>query len=248
MAGFACGRVFGLAVLICLGGFAANGQGLAPRRTPAEYGATDRSPQTTYAASLLSADQVKHIFALDISRSYLVFEIAIYPDPNSKTTVDADAFLIKAGKKSDGTRTADATTVASVMQQKNMPRDTGRKDVSVYPSARVGYESGTDPYTGRKVHGTYTEVGVAATKDPIDDPNRGPRYPPASGVDPQQVQALEDQLAKKALTSGEVTKPAAGYIYFPMTKGSRDTTGVYAVSYLGDSTAKIELSVPSKSR
>ena len=47
-------------------------RGVAPRSTPADYTAHVSINGVTYAASLLSPAEVKHAFAFDISRSYVV--------------------------------------------------------------------------------------------------------------------------------------------------------------------------------
>lgn len=223
---------------------AQTGPGIPPRGAPADYAVTLRTKNSSYAASLLPADEVKQIFAVDISKTYLVFEIACYPDPNGRVKIASDDFLLKTNGNSEFVHSADAVTVASVIQQKNTPRPPGGRDVAIVPSASVGYESGTDPYTGRRVHGVYTEAGVGVGVDPGPDP----RFPPPPGSSPYDRQILEAQLAQKALPSGQFTTPVAGYLYFPASRAKKKSDGTYELSYLGDPSAKVQLQVPAKSR
>src|SRR6476661_4477410 len=55
----------------CIAAAQAN-TGVHPRATPGDYDAAQQGKTVTYAASVLSADQVKHIFSIDISKNYLV--------------------------------------------------------------------------------------------------------------------------------------------------------------------------------
>ncbi len=224
--------------------YAQTNLGIPPRATPADYSASFQTKNAIFAASLLPADQVKHIFAVDISKTYLVFEVALYPPQNAKVTIGADDFLVKSGANSEFVHSADAVTVASVIQQKNTPRPPSGRNVEVVPSASVGYESGTDPYTGRRVHGVYTEAGVGVGPNPGPDP----RFPPPPGSSPYDRQLLEAELARRALPSGQFTAPVAGYLYFPASRVKKNSAGAYELDYLGDNTAKVQLQIPLKNR
>lgn len=218
-----------------------NPPGLHPRATPADYAVTQQSKSATYAASLIPADQVKHLFAIDISKTYVVFEIACYPQSGS-ISLDPTDFVIKSPKYSEFVRPADATTVAAVMQDKNTPRPPSARSTDVYTEAGVGYETATDPATGRRVHGTYTEAGVGVG----NGPNAPYPYPPRPGASPQDRMTLEQELAEKALPAGNVTSPVAGYLYFPASS-LKKSNGSYQLQYLGDPSGRVELQVPAKS-
>lgn len=235
-----------VAVCIVAGAFVASAQaitGIHPRARAGDYDASQQRGTVTYAASVLSADQVKHIFAIDISKSYLVFEVACYPSQARQMRIDADDFLIKAGKDSEFVHPADAVTVASVIQQKNAPGRPSNNNSAVYTSANVGYESGTDPYTGRRVHGVYTgaDVGVG----PVDS---GPPFPAPPGSTPQDRMILESQLSDKALPQGSFSAPVAGFLYFPVKAIKKKSNGAYQMNYLGDPSGKVQLRIPVKSR
>lgn len=224
--------------------FAQTGPGMPPRSAPADYSATVQTKNATYAASLIASDQVKKIFAVDISKTYLVFEIACYPAQNGNVTIAPDDFLVKTSGKSEFVHSADAVTVASVIQQKNTPKPPSGRDVAVTPSAEVGYESGTDPYTGRRVHGVYTAAGVGVGANPGPDP----RVPPAPGSSPYDRQLLETQLTQRALSPGQFTAPVAGYLYFPLSRIKAKSDGTYELDYLGESPIKVQLHIPAKNR
>ncbi len=229
--------------------------GLPPRASANDYAAHIQVGDVTYGASLLSPDQVKHTFAFDISKTYVVFEVAVYPEANStgRLSLDPEGFVVGVAG-GDVVHRADAVTVASVIQQKNTPRPSSRQG-TVVASTEVGYESGTDPYTGRRVHGTYTDtqVGVGTGRD-----NGPPVYPRPGGY-PQDRQLLEDQLWDKSLPESKITRPTAGYIYFPASLLKKQPNGFYTLEYLGPQNqddesganapfAKVELKVPAKKR
>ncbi|MDQ2840589.1 MAG: hypothetical protein M3Y72_06040, partial [Acidobacteriota bacterium] len=201
--------------------------GLPARASANDYAAHVQVGDVTYAASLLSPDQVKHTFAFDVSKMYLVFEVAVYPGGSSTAPVPLDpkGFVIGVGR-GDVVHRADAVTVASVIQQKNLPKPSSREG-SVVASTEVGYESGTDPYTGRRVHGTYTDtqVGVGTGRD------NGPTAYPRSGGYPQDRQLLEDQLWDKSLPENKILRATAGYIYFPISLLKKQPNGLYTLEY-----------------
>jgi hypothetical protein len=223
---------------------AQTGSGVHPRPAPADYSVVQKASTATYAASLLPAKEVKNLFAVDISKDYLVFEVACYPTASSMVSVHPDDFLIKTGSHGEFVHPSEAVTVASLIQQKNSPRPhIGGRDTEVYTSANVGYESGTDPYTGRRVHGVYTGGGVGVGTGPAGPP---PPLPP--GATPQDRAILESQLSDKALPSGSFSAPVAGFVYFPRREIKKTTNGAYDLEYLSDPAGRVELRVPAKNR
>ncbi len=223
---------------------AQNAAGLHPRPTPADYATSRQSKLATYAASVIPADQVRHLFAVDISKTYVVLEVACYPGQPGAVTLDPTDFLIKTVKTGEFVRPADSVTVAAVMQDKNTPRPPTIRTTQVYTEASIGYESGTDPVTGRREHGTYTEGGVGVGNGPNAPPYPGP---PPPGATPQDRMLLEQQLGERALPPGPVNAPVAGYLYFPLNS-LKKSNGSYALQYLADGSGKVQLQVPLKSR
>lgn len=236
-------KVIILTVLISSLGLAQTpATGLHARATPADYAASQQVNGTTYAASLIPADQVRHLFAVDISKNYLVFEVACYPSATGAVTTNPASFLIKPGSQGEFVHPADASTIAGFIQDKNMPRPRSR-ETDITTAATIGYESGTDPYTGRPVHGVYTasEVGVANGRDNYPPP------PPRPGSSPQERRALEDQLADKSLAEGTFTVPVAGFVYFPLDP-LKKAKGNYDLQYLTDEPGKVNLLIQTKKK
>jgi hypothetical protein len=187
----------------------------------------------------LSPDEVNHLFAFDISRDYLVFEVACYPEENGRLQLQADDFVVKTNDKSEVAHRADPQTIAARTQQKSAPKPSSP---TVYTEANVGYESGTDPYTGRRVHGVYTGGGVGVSTYPA------PQYPTPGGY-PQDRALLENQLWSKSLPEGTFTAPVAGYLYFPSSLLKKKSKDGYLLQYQGsDSSSRMDLQVPAKSK
>ena len=241
------------AVSLCAAiAFAQQSNGLPPRANAADYQARVSVAGVTYAASLVPAEEVKHQFAFDITKSYVVFEIALYPGTGSAADVDPNGFTVRVSQNGDQVRSADAATVASVIQQKNLPPPPS-KTGPVVASTAIGYESGRDPYTGQRVHGTYTDTQVA-----VGRPDYGPPPMPSPGGYPQDRQLLENQLWAKSLPAGKLVRPIAGYLYFPTSSLKKKASGMYELEYLGSasqpvlkgssSLSAVQLQIPAKSR
>ena len=160
--------------------------------------------------------------------------------------LNPDAFVVHIPDALDVAHRADSMTVASVIQQRSLPQPPSKVG-PVAVTTRVGYETGTDPYSGRPVHGTYTEaqVGVGMGSDP------GPPPYPRPGGYPQDRQLLESQLWEKSLPQGPILHPTAGYIYFPASLLKKKANGAYRLEYLEQPTRnqqKIEISIPARRR
>ena len=216
-------------------------EGVRVRSGPADYSAQTKAGGTEIAATVLSADLVKHAFAYDISKQYVVIEIAIFPGTKDSLAVREGDFSIHPPAKLDVIRQAEPETVAADIQNRNTPRHTGRS-VPVYGEVNVGYETGTDPDTGRRGHGTYTGVGVGVGGPPA------PTYPTPGGY-PQDRALLEDQLFRKSLPEGAMTKPVAGYLYFPLSE-LKSSKGSYDLEFRSDDPHQqaVTLSVPARAK
>lgn len=243
---------FGSGLLLAQQQSAPQPKGVPARSTADDYTAHISVDGVTYAASLLSADQVKHAFAFDISKNYVVFEVAVYPQVPSSFNLDPDGFVVRSSSGSEPVHASDSVTVASEIQQKNLPSPPSNKP-AVTASTAVGYESGTDPYTGQRYHGTYT-----ATEVGVDNRNNFPPAPPSPGGYPQDRALLENQLWDRSLPQAKVDRPTAGYLYFPVSLVKRKSGGQYVLQYLGSdrepvlsgntSPQKIELVIPTKAK
>ncbi|HLH05538.1 MAG TPA: hypothetical protein VKX25_22405 [Bryobacteraceae bacterium] len=216
-------------------------RGIAPRPAAQDYAAQGSTSGVTYAAALLPSAQVKKLFAFDISKDYVVFEVAAYPASGSNAEITADDFLLRPAKSGEPVRPSDPTTVASAIQQKNLPKRGSESSPTVVAGTEVGYESGRDPYTGQRVHGTYTStgVGVGVGGDP------GPPRMPSPGGYPQDRELLENQLWDKMLPDGHFDRAVAGYLYFPSSLLKKRSNGMYELEYLGNG-EKVKLEIPAK--
>ena len=216
-------------------------RGIAPRSAPGDYPAHSAAGGVTFAAAVVPTAQVKKLFAFDISKDYVVFEVASYPGSGNMSQLTADQFLVRPAKATDPVRPSDPTTVASDIQQKHIPRRGSGSGPTVVAGTEVGYESGRDPYTGQRVHGTYTStgVGVGVGGDP------GPPRMPSPGGYPQDRELLENQLWDKMLPDGQFDRPVAGYLYFPSSLLKRKASPGYELEYLGGND-KVKLTLPAK--
>ena len=99
------------------------------------------------------------------------------------------------------------------------------RDIAVYPSTGIGYESGTayDPVTGapRRSSGVYTQAGVGVAIGGSTGP----------GVSDKDRSVMETELTEKGLSEGATAKAVAGYIYFPVMPKKK---GDYQLEYVSE--------------
>jgi hypothetical protein len=241
-----------LAVLTLLASLTAWSQeqrhGIHARSTPDDYSVSAPAAGMTIAASFIPPAQVRHLFAFDISGSYLVFEVACYPAKDASLQVDANGVAAEINRKGAIERSVDATTVAADVQRQHIPQPSARTG-NVYTEADVGYHSGTDPYTGRRVSGVDYGGGVAVEHGGPDTGTR--RYPDPGGL-PEDRETLRGQLLEKGFPDGKFDRPVAGYVYFARSLVKKDSKGVYHLDYQTDGSAgpsvSITLAVPDKNR
>ena len=216
-------------------------EGVRARSGPADYSAQVSLGKSQVAATLVPADQVKHAFAYDISKQYAVIEVAVYPNGRDSIAIHNGDFSIKLPAQLAIVRSAEPETVAADLQARKTPNRIGRS-IPVYTEANVGYESGTDPDTGRRGHSVYTGVGVGVGGPPV------PSFPAPGGY-PQDRALLEDQLFRKSLPEGPVTKPIAGYIYFPLAD-LKKVKSAYNVEFRSNDTQQpmVSLTVPIRAK
>ena len=214
------------------------GDGIRPRGSSADYPAHATADGTTLAAAVIPPDQVRKLFATDLNAGgYIVVELAIYPEAGKQIDLTSNDFMLQIGSSNDTVRAVSARAIASTLQRKNAPQPRKGSDISIYPTATIGYESGGyDPATGRRRSGVYTETGVAVTNAPPPDPPR-----PAS-TDRDRA-TMQQELEDKALPEGPVKRDVAGYLFFPKPAG-KQKNAPYEISYYGTS-PKIRLSVPA---
>lgn len=222
---------------------ARDGQGIRPRPTPADYPASESASALTLAAAVIAPEQVKHMFATELNNGYIVVEVAVYPGSGQELDLATGDFTLKIGGSGDMLRAASPRAIASVLQKKHEPRQAKASDVTIYPSATIGYESGPryDPVTGqrRTGGGVYTGAGAAVG---VGDP--GPQPPRPASTDRDRV-TMQQELEDKALPEGKSTKTVAGYLYFPRPAG-KVRNALYEINYYGTN-GKVRVAVPPPS-
>jgi hypothetical protein len=217
--------------------------GVRPRVAPSDYAAHQAAGGITVAAAVVPPDQVAKLFATDLNKGgYVVLEVAVYPEAGRDADVRARDFLLRAGNQGTTVRPVSADAIASILQQKNSPKPQkppGPHDITLYPTATIGYESGGyDPVTGRR-GGVYTAAGVGVAVGAPQQPPAPPR--PASTT--RDRDTMRQELADNGLPEGRATAAVAGYLYFPKP-GTLRKGDVYNVTWYGE-TGQMQLAVPA---
>lgn len=191
---------------------------LKPRPSPTDYPAHETANGLTIGAAALSPSQVKSAFSTDL-HEYLVIEVAVYPEPGQPLDIITPDFALRVGVQGEMVRAANPHAIAASNQRKNAPKPGRASDVTIYPSATIGYESGRgyDPVTGRNRRGgVYTETGVG-----VGIGDQGGAYPPRPGSTDRDRDVMGQELTDKMLPEGRTTDPIAGYLYFRLPAKTR---------------------------
>ena len=193
-------------VLLLAASALAQSKGIKPRATPDAFPVSAQTETVVIGAAQLSAPQVRHTFASpELGKGYIVVEIGLFPKNGEFELDPANLTLAIEGTKTV-LHAANPQAIGAVLQKP------GGRDVTLYPVATVGYESGRDIY-GQRQSGVTTGAGVGVGLDPKQ---------PKSDADRR---VMETELKVKALPSGTFEKPVAGYLYFPVS-------GVKKVKYI----------------
>lgn len=178
--------------------------GIPPRGAPADYAAQQTLQNATLAATLLPAEQVTRVFSQDVSRRYLVVEVAAIPEIGNSFDVLVLDFVLKAGED-----TLNPVTAGEVAWHGRRPPNPSPSVASGHIVGEVGIGYGTrpNPVTGRPERGLDTWAGAGVDNRP--SPN-----PPNSSAD--RIWQLEGKLQALELPEGPATRPVAGYLYFAM--------------------------------
>jgi hypothetical protein len=241
---------FALAAMACFLSADEGPKGVPARPSASDYAAQSDWHKTTFAASLIPAKQVQHLFAFDISKAYVVFEVACYSDSAAAFNISRQAFVVKVSASGDAVHNAEPETVASAIERQNlppMPRPSGNLETRT----TVGYAHGTDPYTGRPVNGVYAEESVGVGHGGPDD-MPVPQNPKPGGTS-EDRRMLAAQLQARSLPEGPVNHPVAGYIFFRKSDLKTQPDDTYTLQYLAEedgtgATHAVTVSVPKKGR
>jgi hypothetical protein len=175
-----------------------------PRSSATDYGSSKVESQYSIGAKLLSKTQIQNSFTTPLSARYVVVEVGFYPSDGKSIDLQRSNFSLRSADGKSSVTPATPQEIASILQKKPQ---SGR-DVTLYPTAHVGYESWP----------VYDGTGVKRVGGPVVGAGVG------VGVDPKTSQAttdsdrkaMETELTDKELRSGDVKSPVAGYLYFPI--------------------------------
>ena len=219
-------RISILLVLLCSLAFAQNPP--APRASVKDYPSSKTESEYSIGAKLLSKTQIQNSFATPLAGRYVVVEVGFYPAEGKSVDVEPANFSLLTSDGKSSVVPATPEEIASILQR----RPGSSRDVTLYPTANVGYASwpvytgnGNTKQVGGPVVGAGLGVGVEKNTSPATtDSDRS---------------TMQTELSDKELKSGDVAYPVAGYLYFPVT--GKDKT--YQLEYRStEASSKLELS------
>jgi hypothetical protein len=195
-----------LCVLLLLSGAFAFGQNPpVPLTSAKDYPASKVESQYAVGAKLLSKTQIQNSFSTPLAGRYVVVEVGFYPAEGKSVDLQRTDFALLASDSTSSVAPVSPEEIASILQK----RPQGSRDVTLYPTANVGYES-WPVYDGngvKRVGGPVVGAGVGV--------GVGPSAPVASTDSDRKT--METELSDKELKGSDVSKPVAGYLYFPVT-------------------------------
>jgi hypothetical protein len=213
-------------------------KGNPARPSASDYTAKAEFQKATFAASLVPSKQVEHLFAFDISKSFIVFEAACYADSNAAMKISRQAFVVK------DIHSAEPETVASAIERQNQPPMPSAHPLGIETEATIGVAHGPN--------GTYSGGSVTAETNGRRDGGYPGGYPqdPRPGGTSEDRRMLAAQLKVRGIPEGPVNHPVAGYIYFRKSD-VKAQGGNYELQYLAEeegtgATHAVKLTVPVK--
>ncbi len=218
-----------------------SGDGRSPRSSAPDYPAHQDTKTATIAAMRVPPEQLNKIFPSDLSRKYVIVEVAVYPKDGMTFEAAAMDFVLRL--PDNETRPETAEEVAAMWRPHNNPRPDIVSKTHVDTETGVLIAHGQDPVTGRPVTstGTYQRVGVSSG----DDPRQPAPYP--SGSSDVDADRFEAMLTKWSLPEGRTASPIAGYLYFPLPPKVKGKLKSLELQYAHDgATASLTLPVPAK--
>lgn len=190
--------------LLC-GAFAFAQNPPVPLTSAKDYPASKVEAQYSIGAKLLSKIQIQNSFSTALAGRYVVVEVGFYPAEGKSVDLQRSDFALLASDNTASVAPVSPEEIASILQK----RPSSSRDVTLYPTANVGYESwpvydgNGVKRVGGPVYGAGMGVGVGKTTSPATtDSDR---------------KTMETELSDKELKGSDVSKPVAGYLYFPVT-------------------------------
>ena len=188
-------------------------KGTVPRSSPQEYAAHAEVGGVAIGATLLTPKEVRKAFTTDLTRCCRVVEVALYPAEDSTMDVSLGDFVLRIGGTDTTVKASSPLVLAEELQKKNSNDMDAAKAGGVHGEVHAGYEMGTDPATGQRIHGVDSGGSVS-----IGNPGPGP----ASNDHDRYL--MEMELTEKGLPEDTVSSPVAGYLYFSVSKDNRKAT------------------------
>lgn len=192
---------------------AAAPKGTVPRSSADRYAVHAAQNGVGIGVVLLSPEQARKLFVSDVNHCCVVVEIALYPAKDRALEVSLNDFALRVNGTDVAAKPASAKVVASTLQKKAG----STRDVTVFPTVGVGYESGGyDPATGtHRPGGVYRQAGVGV--------GIGGNDPQPASTEKDRA-AMETELGEKGLPEGSASSPVAGYVYFPLTSRKKNAS------------------------
>ncbi|HEY1185970.1 MAG TPA: hypothetical protein VGE89_17380 [Bryobacteraceae bacterium] len=210
------------------------GTGLAPRGGPSDYAAHASAGQLTVAATTVSTDQVKKIFRARIDQAgYIVFEVALYPEPGSEANVYLGDFALCLGPDGTTVRAAEPGVIAAAtIPDPAFGQPKLQNDANIATSTSSGHGTADIGPKG----GVSASQGIGVNTYPDSPP------PPNAAAKAAARDRLDQSLTSRQLPTGRITEPVAGYLYFPKPPGRARNNG-FELSWSGES-GQAKLTVP----
>jgi hypothetical protein len=175
--------------------------GVPPRASAKDYPVQGQAGSAIIATTIVPSTQVSKMFSPDISKQYIVVEVAIYPQTGISFDVQSGDFALRVGQR---VGRPDRPIDVAPWPERRDPAS--RLPVDVTTEVGIVHESDNDPLYGRhQTTGTYTGVAVSSPRNDIPPP-------PDPRLDPR---IISDKLQRMALAEGDTKDAIAGYLYFP---------------------------------
>src|SRR5580698_8678609 len=153
-------RAFSLAAIFLATLAVADDTPVSPRSAPTDYPAHDSLKTASIAAAIVPPDQVKKIFSAETAKTYVVVEVAVYPEAGSSLDVDLIDFALKTGDQV--VRASEPRDIGTVWPSAKNP-SIGSRGPNVTTEAGIIVDRETDPVTGRPRTSVGTYEGVAVS-------------------------------------------------------------------------------------
>jgi hypothetical protein len=137
-------------------------------------------------------------------------EVALYPAKDSTLDVSLSDFVLRLAGTDTTVKASSPPALGAELQDRNPNGTDVAKAGDVHGEVHAGYEEGTNPATGQRIHGVDTGGSVS-----IGTPGPGP------ASHDRDRYLMEMELTEKGLPEDTVSSPVAGYLYFSLSKDNK---------------------------